>query len=169
MERNLKHRLYFTPYQYESPAGKYWCEKYGFPGVYTLYVFDMNGQTIQMLGLFFHFEFYFDVPMYNKQWCYVPCGDGQQMGQFDPAKIYREDTAAKRHRFYINEMSDGYIAANDALNDELQNGVIVNLFLIAMCVMMVVGIGKICKCIWQKKNASIIDPYQHNGETRPLL
>eukprot|EP01084_Bolivina_argentea_P085638 154800_1 len=90
IDRKLKYRLYLTPYQFESPAGKYWLEKYNKPGMYTLYVFDVNGQAIQMLGIFFHYQFYFDVPMYNKQWCYVPCGDNQQQGMFDPAKIYFE-------------------------------------------------------------------------------
>ena len=85
-------RLYHTPYEDESPEGKYWMASYGFGDMFTLYVFDMNGQTIQMIGEFRDGPVGFVPPIYNKQWCYVPCPGRQQMGTFDTSYIYEEDT-----------------------------------------------------------------------------
>ena len=91
-ERGLKWRLYHTPYEDESPEGKYWMASYGFGDMFTLYVFDANGQTIQMIGEFRDQPVGFVPPIYHKQWCYVPCPGRQQMGSFDPTYIYAEDT-----------------------------------------------------------------------------
>ena len=65
---------------------------YGFTDLKTLYVFDMNGQTIQILGGFGDKDVGFEPPIYHKQWCAVPCPDGQEMGEFDDSKVYQEDT-----------------------------------------------------------------------------
>ena len=46
VERGYAWRLYHTPYEDESPEGKMWMEEYGFMDLYTLYVFDLNGQVL---------------------------------------------------------------------------------------------------------------------------
>lgn len=84
-------RLYHTPYDDASPEGKIWMTSYGFTDLKTLYIFDMNGQTIQMLGGFGEKDVAFEPPIYHKQWCAVPCPDGQTMGEFDPSKVYQDD------------------------------------------------------------------------------
>ena len=88
IERQLKYRLYYTPYEDESPEGKYWMSIYGFNAMYTLYVFDMNGQTIQMIGWFAKTQLSIQPPIYNKQWCYVKCPGKQTFGLLDEKKIY---------------------------------------------------------------------------------
>jgi len=86
-------RLYHTPYEDESPEGKMWMEVYGFMDLYTMYVFDANGQTIQMFGVFRDSAPLQGqtLPIYNKQWCDVPCPGQREMGEFTESKMYVED------------------------------------------------------------------------------
>merc|ERR1719334_653616 len=88
------YRLYHTPWEDASPEGKVWMKEYGFDDLVTLYVFDANGQTIQMLGGFASDEsraVWSDLPIYNKQWCAVPCAGGEVMGEFDASKVWTDD------------------------------------------------------------------------------
>eukprot|EP01083_Nonionella_stella_P264710 897605_1 len=87
-----------------SREGKYWMKYYGFDDLYTLYVFDMNGQTIQMFGVFRDYNIPYNTPIYHKQWCYVPCPGNQLMGQFDYyRKGYVEDRNDIVYKIVIEE------------------------------------------------------------------
>jgi len=77
--------------------------QYGFSDLYTLYVFDANGQTIQMFGAFRDYHVPFNPPIYNKQWCYVPCPGHQEMGIFDSTQIYVEDKNDVVYKIIIEE------------------------------------------------------------------
>merc|ERR1712032_1257369 len=93
IERGLTFRLYHTLLNGTSPSSHIWMDQYGFTDMKELYVFDANGQTIQMLGGFGEKDVSFEVPVFDKQWCAEDCPDGQLMGQFDPDKVYEEDTS----------------------------------------------------------------------------
>merc|ERR1711862_353815 len=62
---------------------------------YKLYVFDNNGQTIQLIGYLVDTEIYEQPPIYNKQWCAAMCPYNQFMGYLD-----------KKNKKYIGDESD---------------------------------------------------------------
>ena len=77
IQRQMVWRLYHTPFEDESPEGKYWMSQFG--------------QTIQMFGEFRDQKVLFNPPIYHKQWCYVPCPGNQMMGEFDDRLVWKED------------------------------------------------------------------------------
>merc|ERR1712154_107634 len=80
-----------------------------------------NGQTIQMFGVFRESDIKFTPPIYNKQWCAVPCPGGKEMGEFDENKIYKIDTNDEVYKLVVaqnakfNRNDNGYILKNDVI------------------------------------------------------
>ena len=130
-DRDDTFRLYHTPYEDESPEGKYWMKEYGFDDTFQLYIFDGNGQTIQMIGAFRETITKWKTPIYHKQWCYVECPGQQTEGDFDQSQIYIEDTddivykaiIERRKKFDRNgmtleELADKWMAINGQDDEE---------------------------------------------------
>merc|ERR1712176_404338 len=82
---DLKYRLYWTAYEEDDLDSL----------KYKLYVFDNNGQTIQLIGYLVDTEIYEQPPIYNKQWCAAMCPYNQFMGYLD-----------KKNKKYIGDESD---------------------------------------------------------------
>eukprot|EP01084_Bolivina_argentea_P270202 459395_1 len=88
INNGYKYRLYWTSYimytEYEDINDRY-------DAMYKLFVFDRNGQSIQMIGYLFQTNILQQPPIYNHQWCSVPCPNNEKMGEFDKNKIYIDD------------------------------------------------------------------------------
>lgn len=121
LARGLKWRLYKAE---PSPDGQMLMERYGFDEMYTLYIFDMNGHTIQVIGEFRDYV-PFDPPTYNEQWCAEPCPGGHQsMGGFDADKIYVEDTEDVVYKMVVERNKKYY--RNDLKFEQQENSVLQN-------------------------------------------
>jgi len=120
LARGLKWRLYKAE---SSPDGELLMKRYGFEDIYSLYIFDMNGQTIQLLGEFTDYV-PFDPPTFNEQWCATPCPGHQTMGGFDRNEVYVEDTDDAVYKAVVKLNRKYY--RNDLKIEQMENTVLQN-------------------------------------------
>ena len=126
LARGLKWRLYKAE---SSPAGQLLMDRYGFDEMYTLYIFDLNGQSIQLIGEFRDYV-PFDPPSFNEQWCAEPCPGHQAMGGFDQKEVYLEDTEdvvykavmARNQKYYRNDLKFGQQESSVLQNQIIRPG-----------------------------------------------
>ena len=88
--KGYKYRLYWTSYIMYTP---YQEADDRYDAMYKLFVFDPDGQSIQIIGFLFDTSITKQPPIYSHQWCSVPCPDNEQMGQFDANKVYIADNS----------------------------------------------------------------------------
>ena len=158
-----KYRLYWTSYimytPYEDGDDRY-------DAMYKLFVFDRNGQTIQIIGYLFDTSVPKQPPIYSHQWCDVPCPYDQAMGKFDQEKVYVEDDMD-----IVSKIIAGDILPQDVVFDDKEQSKHMNYkLLIVLCVIGVVLFGFILFLIyWCYTYVKRTREERDGGETQLLL
>jgi len=168
--KGLKHRIYYIDHQRDDGPG-FDSDSFDIDEVnlydveYKLYVFDANGQTIQMIGYFVDTFIEQHPPIYMKQWCATPCPGNQEMGIFDlKNKKYIED-----EQDIVYQILYGNISEYDMMEKEEFDGISYadhTILILGICVAVILlSLIIYCFYIFYKENKD--DSY--GQETQSLL
>eukprot|EP01083_Nonionella_stella_P154853 499466_1 len=86
-QRQLKYRIYRETKEHTTPTAKQHLADLGLDQLYIFFIFEPSGQTIQLMGDFAD-SVLSNVPLWNQQWCEMPCPLGTVQGTVNTNHIY---------------------------------------------------------------------------------
>eukprot|EP01083_Nonionella_stella_P057780 151545_1 len=149
----LKARIYYVDHQRDEA----WIDSDDFDinevddlhGLkYKLFVFDANGQTIQMIGYFEDTYIEDTPPIYSKQWCATACPHNQAMGVFEASKVYHEDTDDVVYQIVMGSEDDSAMESIHSQNTESRKSFIERVLIIVIPIAVII-ISTIVYCVYR--------------------